>query len=99
AQQQVQNSRLPRARLADNRHDLARLDAQIDAFERLDVGPRRIAEADVLERDGTIHLSRLAAPFERNGRRPVDELENPVRRANGARGLGAEARRVAETAG
>ena len=49
AQQQVEDGGLAGARRPDDRHRLARRDAEVEAIERQRLGPRRIAEGDLLE--------------------------------------------------
>ena len=55
AQQQIEDRGLARARRADNGHRLARRDAEVETIERQRVGPRRIAERDLLEAHAALH--------------------------------------------
>src|SRR5205823_2702004 len=86
-QQQVQQRRLPRARLADDRHQLALSNLQRDALDGLGVRTRRVLETDVLEGNRSVERRRTLAALERNRRRLIDQRERPFGRADGAQRL------------
>src|SRR6185437_16324090 len=69
---------LSRARRADDRDDLARLDAQIEIGQHGDLGPRLVSELDVRPLDATDDLVGHDPAFARDGRIAIEDLEEPL---------------------